>query len=83
MGNGAPAGAVSSDLHVTGAQTSKQDISITDRTYREEELAAATSSQQIVDNKAVASTESMTATTEEDPDTGKRAISELMEEWSV
>ena len=86
MGNGASAGTVSSDGHAIGEQAILHDEPIANGTDGRKEIAAASASQEIVDDKddpkAAANVHSA-GTAEEDSDTGKRTISALMEEWLV
>ena len=84
MGNGASAGTVSIDGHATGEEAILHDEPFVNGTNSDKKCAAAAASQEIVDDKdspkAAANIHS-TGTAEEDPDPGKRPISELMEEW--
>ena len=78
MGNGAPAGASSSDPYTTEGQTNVHEESV----IKEEEVGSATTAQnkpQTTDATAAVAT---SVTAEEPADEGKPTVSDQMEEWS-
>ena len=77
MGNGAPAGASSSDPYTTEGQTNVHEESV----IKEEEVGSATEAQNKPTTNDAAAAVATSVTAEESADEGKPAISDKMEEW--
>ena len=78
MGNGAPAGASSSDPYTTEGQTNVHEESV----IKEEEVGSATTAQNKPQTTDAAAAVATSVTAEEPADEGKPTVSDQMEEWS-